>query len=54
MSARSLILLTVFGLLLAFNAGPALAQDIEACFATADRVADVVERVGGGSRTGGP
>ena len=40
MSARSLILLTVFGLSLAFNAGPALAQDIEACFATADRVAD--------------
>jgi hypothetical protein len=39
MSAQSLILLTVFGLSLAFT-GPARAQDIEACFATADRVAD--------------
>jgi hypothetical protein len=40
MSARSLILLAVSTLALAFNAGPARAQDIEACFATADRVAN--------------
>jgi hypothetical protein len=40
MSVRSLILLTAFAVALAFNVGPALAQDIEACFATADRVAD--------------
>ena len=40
MSARSLILLAVFTLALAFNAGPARARDIDTCFATADRVAD--------------
>jgi hypothetical protein len=40
MSARSLVLLAVFGLSLAIDAGPALALDIDSCFATADRVAD--------------
>ena len=40
MLARSLTLLTIFGLSIAFSARPALAQDIEICFATADRVAN--------------
>ena len=40
MLARSLTLLTILGLGLAFNARPALAQDMEICFATADRVTD--------------
>jgi hypothetical protein len=38
MFARSLTLLTVFSLFLAFSPGPALAQDADTCFNTADRV----------------
>jgi hypothetical protein len=40
MVARLLVLLTGFGLLIAFGTRPALAQDIEICLATADRVAN--------------
>jgi len=40
MVARRLILLIGSGLLIAFDTGPALAQDIEICLATADRVAN--------------
>jgi hypothetical protein len=40
MVARRLILLISSGLLIAFTTAPALAQDIEICFATADRVAN--------------
>lgn len=40
MLTRSLILLTIFGLSIAFNARPALALDVDVCFATADRVTD--------------
>jgi hypothetical protein len=38
MLTRSLALLTLLGLGLACNARPALAQDMELCFATADRI----------------
>lgn len=40
MFARNLTLLTVLGVTLALNAGPACAQDFQICFATADRVAE--------------
>jgi hypothetical protein len=40
MLGRSLSLLTLLGLPLAVQATPALAQDIEICFATADRLAN--------------
>jgi hypothetical protein len=40
MLGRSLPLLIILGPLFAVQATPALAQDIEICFATADRVAD--------------
>jgi hypothetical protein len=40
MVARRLILLISSGLLIAFTTAPALAQDIEICLATADRVAN--------------
>ena len=40
MVARLLVLLIGFGLLIAFGTRPALAQDIEICLATADRVAN--------------
>jgi hypothetical protein len=40
MVARRLILLAGFLLLIAFGTAPALAQDIEICLSTADRVAN--------------
>ena len=40
MVARRLVLLTGFGLLIAFGTTSAQAQDIEICLATADRVAN--------------
>ncbi|MFO7478354.1 MAG: hypothetical protein R6X03_08435 [Methyloceanibacter sp.] len=37
---RNLVLLTGFGVVLAFAAGPAGAQDAAICFGTADRMAE--------------
>ncbi len=40
MLTRYLILLVLLGLALVVKAGPARAQDVETCFATADRLAN--------------
>jgi hypothetical protein len=52
MAARRLILLSSFGFLSAFGMAPAHAQDIEICFATADRVANG-EKVTSEAKTAG-